>query len=148
MASTVVGGAIATASAGLLDHRRWRRERGDQHTDQRRTLYVSYLTALACARHSCRVAVRDRDLDAQQRRHAVWGAFEACTALRYEVSICAPRNVVKPADDAFRRLRDLRDVVAHGFSRDSDPYIEGRLHYDQAYQALRDAMRHDLGADA
>lgn len=86
-------------------------------------------------------------LDAQQRRHTVWEAFEACTALLYKVSICAPAYVVKPADDSFRRLRDLRDVVADGFGRDSDPYVAGRLRYDQAAQALRDAMRHDLGAD-
>jgi hypothetical protein len=148
LASTVVGGGIATASAGLLDHRRWRRERGDQHTETRRALYVSYLTALATARHACRVAVREPEPEPDQRRRAVWEAFESCTALRYEVSICAPRFIIGPADDSFRRLRDLRDVVADGFSRDSDEYVTGRLRYDKAYQALRDAMRKDLGADA
>ncbi|WP_217241684.1 hypothetical protein [Streptomyces sp. AC555_RSS877] len=148
LASTVVGGAIATASAGLLDHRRWRRERGDQHRDTRRSLYVSYLAALATARHTCRVAVREPDPDPHQRTRAVWEAFEACTALRYEVSICAPRYIVGPSDDSFRRLRDLRDVVADGCSRDSNEYVTGRLRYDEAYQSLRDAMRKDLGADA
>ncbi|MET9122073.1 hypothetical protein [Streptomyces sp. NPDC004528] len=147
LASTMVGGGIATASAGLLDHRRWKRERGDQSTDTRRSLYVSYLSTLTTARHACRIAVREPILDPDERRRAVWEAFEACTALRYEVSICAPRYVVTPADDSFRRLRDLRDVVADGFSRDSAEYVSGRLRYDRSYQSLRDAMRKDLGAD-
>ena len=75
-------------------------------------------------------------------------ALEACTSLRYELSICAPRYVVEKSDDSFRRLRDLRDVVADGFSRDSSEYVTGRHRYDRAYQALREAMRKDLGADA
>ncbi|MFG3026575.1 hypothetical protein ACGFZQ_50270 [Streptomyces sp. NPDC048254] len=131
----------------ILDHRRWRRERGDQHTESRRSLYVSYLSALAAARHACRLAVREPGPDADQRRRAVWEAFEACTSLRYELSICAPRYVVEASDDSFRRLRDLRDVAADGFSRASDEYVASRLRYDRAYQALRDAMRKDLGAD-
>lgn len=148
LASTIVGGGIATASAGILDHRRWRRERGDQHTESRRALYVSYLSALASARHACRVTVREPEPDPQQRRRAVWEPFEACTNLRYELSICAPRYVVEKSDDSFRRLRDLRDVVTDGFSRDSNEYVTGRHRYDRAYQDLRDAMRKDLGADA
>ncbi|MER7981637.1 MULTISPECIES: hypothetical protein [unclassified Streptomyces] len=88
------------------------------------------MTALAAARHSCRVAVRDQDLDSQQRRQAVWEAFEACAALSHEVTTCAPRHVVKPADDSFRLLRDLRDAVADGFTWDSDPYVVGRLRYE------------------
>ncbi|MFE5038215.1 hypothetical protein [Streptomyces sp. NPDC056683] len=94
------------------------------------------------------MTVREPNPDSQQRRRAVWEAFEACTSLRYELSICAPRYVVEKSDDSFRRLRDLRDVVADGFSRDSNEYVTGRLRYDRAYQALRDAMRIDLGADA
>ncbi|MER6561014.1 hypothetical protein ABT300_25445 [Streptomyces sp. NPDC001027] len=78
----------------------------------------------------------------------MWEAFEACASLRYELSICAPRHVVEKSDDAFRRLRDLRDVVADGFGRDSSECVTGRLRYDRAYQGLRDAMRKDLGADA
>lgn len=78
----------------------------------------------------------------------MWEALEACTSLRYELSICAPRYVVEKSDDSFRRLRDLRDVVTDGFSRDSNEYVTGRRRYDRAYQDLRDAMRKDLGADA
>ncbi|MEU6228530.1 hypothetical protein [Streptomyces sp. NPDC047042] len=81
-------------------------------------------------------------------RRAVREALEACTSLRYELSICVPRYVVEKSDDSFRRLRGLRDVVADGFSRDCSEYVTGRHRYDRAYQALREAMRRDLGADA
>ena len=70
LASTIVGAGIATASAGILDQRRWRRERGDQNTERRRSLYVSYLAALASARHACRVALREPDPDPLQRGRA------------------------------------------------------------------------------
>ncbi|WP_221361993.1 hypothetical protein [Streptomyces beigongshangae] len=66
------------------------------------------------------MTVREPVSDSQQRQRAVWEPFEACTSLRYELSICAPRYVVEKSDDSFRRLRDLRDVVADGFSRDSE----------------------------
>ncbi|MGW0711749.1 hypothetical protein ACWD4G_38325 [Streptomyces sp. NPDC002643] len=94
------------------------------------------------------MAVREPELEPEERRRAVWEPFEACTSLRYELSICAPLYVVVESDDSFRRLRDLRDVVAAGLSRDSDEYVAGRHRYDRAYQALRDAMRKDLGANA
>ncbi|MEV5551848.1 hypothetical protein AB0L35_37930 [Streptomyces sp. NPDC052309] len=41
--STMVGAAIATGSAMLLDRQRWRRERLDRETQARRTLYGEYL---------------------------------------------------------------------------------------------------------
>ncbi|MEU4352694.1 hypothetical protein [Streptomyces sp. NPDC023838] len=94
------------------------------------------------------MTVREPERDPQQRRRAVWEPFEACTSLRYELSICAPRYVVEKSDDSFRRLRDLRDIVTDGFSRDSNEYVTGRHRYDRAYQELWDAMRKDLGAAA
>ncbi|MGW4880027.1 hypothetical protein ACWEPI_26090 [Streptomyces sp. NPDC004262] len=147
LASTVVGGGIATVSAGFLDHRRWRRDRGEEHLETRRVLYGSYLAALAKARHTCSLMARERDMPADQRRRAVWDAFEPCVSLRYELAIAAPVFVVTPAEDTFRRLRDIRDVVSEGLLPDSDEYIAGRIRYDEVHLALRRAMRADLGAD-
>ena len=110
-------------------------DEANQHTDSRRSLYVSDLAGLTSARHACRVAVREPDPDPLQRRRAVREALEACRSLRYELSICAPRYVVEESDNSFRRLRDLRDVVADGSSRDSNEYVTGRHRYDRAYPA-------------
>lgn len=145
--STLAGGGIATASASLLDHRRWKRESGDQHIQSRRTLYVTYLTALAAARNACRVAVRDSSVDLSQHRPVLWETLEVCTGLRYEVSISAPKFVVRPSDDSFELLRDICEVVTDGHGHSSDEYINARPRYDKAHQALRDAMRRDLGND-
>ncbi|MGI5436880.1 hypothetical protein ACQEV4_05265 [Streptomyces shenzhenensis] len=147
LVSTVVGGGIATVSAGFLDHRRWRRDRGEQHLETRRVLYGSYLAALAKARHTCSLMAREQEVPADQRRRAVWDAFEPCVSLRYELAIAAPASVVSPAEDTFRRLRDIRDIVADGLLPDSDEYAVGRTRYDEVHLALRRAMRVDLGAE-
>ncbi|ALV34175.1 hypothetical protein AS200_20550 [Streptomyces sp. CdTB01] len=147
LASTAVGGGIATVSAGLLERWRWRRDRVEQHIETRRVLYGSYLAALAKARHTCSLMARETELPASERRRAVWDAFEPCASLRYELAISAPRSVVSPAETSFRRLRDIRDTVAQGLPPESDEYARGRMQYDEAHLALRMAMRQDLGAE-
>lgn len=146
LASTVVGGGIATASAGFLEYRRWKRDRGDQRIETRRALYGSYLAGLARARHTCSVLSRDTEMSPAQRSRAVWEAFEPCISLRYELSISAPESVVTPAEHTFRRLRDLRDAVAEGVPAGSEEYASHRMRYDEAHLSLRSAMRTDLGA--
>ncbi|MET7940069.1 hypothetical protein [Streptomyces sp. NPDC005302] len=148
MTSTVVGGGIAMASAGTLELWRWRRDRGVQHVETRRVLYGSYLAALAKSRHTCSLMARETALPDDERRRAVWDAFEPCASLRYELAISAPPFVVEPAEATFRRLRDIRDTVAQGLPPDSGEYARGRTEYDKVHLALRKAMRRDLGADA
>ncbi|MEU9290293.1 hypothetical protein AB0D57_38065 [Streptomyces sp. NPDC048275] len=147
LASTVVGGGIATVSAGVLERRRWKRERGEQRTETRRAVYGSYLTALAKARHACSLMARESDAPVDERRRIVWDAFEPCISLRYELSISAPQFVVSPAEDTFRRLRDIRDAVAQGAPAQGDEYARCRMRYDEAHVALRSAMRRDLDAE-
>lgn len=45
--STIVGAAIATGSAVLLDRQRWRRERLERDTQSRRALYGNYPGSLS-----------------------------------------------------------------------------------------------------
>jgi hypothetical protein len=90
---------------------------------------------------------RETELPASERRRAVWDAFEPCISLRYELAISAPRFVVSPAEDTFRRLRDIRDTVALGSSAETGEYAQCRTRYDAAHIALRMAMRQDLGAE-
>ncbi|MER5990577.1 hypothetical protein [Streptomyces viridosporus] len=147
LVSTVVGGGIATVSATAVEYWRWKRQRTDQNTESRRALYGSYLAVLAKARHACGVLAREADLPSTQRRRTAWDAFEPCISLRYELAITAPSWVVTPAENTFRRLRDVRDAVARGATPDSDEYARLRRAYDEAHLSLRSAMRRDLGAE-
>jgi hypothetical protein len=147
LASTIVGGAIATISAGYLERRRWKRDRIDQRTEARRVLYGTYLATLSQARLAFSRLARDKDASNAERRKAAWDAFDPCSGLRYQMTISAPKAVVEPAEDVYRKLRDLRNAVADGLLLEGGDYAEHRTRYDAALRALRAAMRDDLGAD-
>ncbi|GGY88679.1 hypothetical protein [Streptomyces poonensis] len=142
--STMVGAVIATGSAILLDRQRWRRERSDRETQARRTLYGNYLASLSEARHTCGNVARDPDMEPSTRRTTAREAFGPCIGLRYQMTISAPSRVVEASEDAFRRLRDLRDRVMEGILVTDPVYLEGRRTYDDALAALRVRMRGDL----
>jgi hypothetical protein len=142
--STVVGAVIATGSAMLLDRQRWKRERVDRETQARRTLYGDYLAGLSEARHACGNMARDRDMEPSTRRTTAREAFGPCIGLRYQMTITAPSRVVEASEDAFRRLRDLRDRVMEGVLATDPVYLEGRRTYDDALALLRARMREDL----
>lgn len=144
LVSTVVGAAIATGSALLLDRQRWKRERFDRETQARRTLYGDYLAGLSEARHACGNTARDPDIEPSTRRIAAREAFGPCIGLRYQMTISAPNRVVEASEDAFRRLRDLRDRVMEGAMVTDPVYLEGRRAYDDALAVLRVRMREDL----
>jgi hypothetical protein len=147
LASTVVGGAIATVSAGYLDRRRWKRDQVDQQTEARRVLYGTYLATLSQPRLVFSRLARDPDASAVERRQAAWDAFDPCSGLRHQMTISAPTTVVEPAEDVYRRLRDLRNAVTEGLLLEDHDYSEHRARYDAALRTLRTAMRNDLGVD-
>jgi hypothetical protein len=64
--------------------------------------------------------------------------------MRYQMTITAPSPVVDSSEDAFRRLRALRDRVMEGVLADDPAYLEGRRAYDDALARLRVQMREDL----
>jgi hypothetical protein len=142
--STIVGAAIATGSALLLDRQKWRRERSDRETQTRRALYGDYLATLSEARHACGNMARDPDMDPSMRRTTAREAFGPCIGLRYQMTISAPSRVVEASEDAFRSLRDLRDRVMEGVLVTDPAYLEGRRAYDDALAVLRVRMRTDL----
>ncbi|MEV6885948.1 hypothetical protein [Streptomyces sp. NPDC051135] len=142
--STVVGAAIATGSAMLLDRQRWKRERLDRETQARRILYGDYLATLSEARHACGNMARDPDIAPSTRRTTAREAFGPCIGLRYQMTISAPARVVEASEDTFRRLRDLRDRVMDGVLVTDQAYLQARRNYDEALAALRARMRQDL----
>jgi hypothetical protein len=148
LASAVVGAVIATVSAALLDRSRWRRERYAGLLDVRRVLYSDYLACLSQARNDFRVLARDPGLDTTEREHSARTSFAPCYGLRYQMSITASPSVVLVSEDAFRRLRDVRDLAGAGTLAGDERYVGGRARYEDTLTRLREAMRHELGADS
>lgn len=144
--SAVVGALIATASTALLDRSRWRREQDDRLTGVRRALYGDYLACLSRARNAFRGLARDRDLPPAERERAAREQFAPCYGMRYQVSITAAPDVYAASEDAFRRLRDVRDLAAAGTLAGDEAYSGGRAEYEAALTRLRAAMRRDLGS--
>ncbi|MEV0112803.1 hypothetical protein AB0H77_06040 [Streptomyces sp. NPDC050844] len=147
LASTLVGGGIATVSAGYLERRRWKHDRVDQRIEARRALYGTYLAGLSTARLTFSRLVRDTEVSNAERRQLAWDAFAPCSGLRYQVVISAPEAVATAAEDVYRKLRDLRNAVSEGLQLEGSDYAEYRARYDTALRTLRAAMRVDLGAD-
>ncbi|MGW3209015.1 hypothetical protein [Streptomyces sp. NPDC001135] len=147
LASAVVGALIATASAALLDRSRWRREQDDRLISARRVLYSEYLACLSQARNDFRSLARNQTLDLGERERSARDSFAPCYGVRYQMSITAASNVFVASEDAFRRLRDVRDLAAAGTLAGDEAYSGGRTEYEAALTRLRDAMRVDLGAD-
>lgn len=80
------------------------------------------------------------------RRTTAREAFGPCIGMRYQMTITAPAPVVAASEDAFRRLRDLRDRVMEGTLATDPAYVDGRRSYDDALRTLRLRMREDLGS--
>lgn len=147
LVSTVAGGGIATLSAGALEFWRWKRQRVDQNTENRRVLYGSYLAVLSSTRHTLGVLARDADIAPVERAKAVWDAYENCISRRYEVEIMAPSGVVAAAEKTHQAIRDLCVAVAGGVTSDSEEYDHHRQAYKEVHSSLRSAMRSDLGTE-
>jgi hypothetical protein len=145
--SAVVGAVIATSSAALLDRVRWRRDRHNHLIGVRRALYGDYLECLSQARNAFRSLARDLEAPASERQRIARDSFGPCYGMRYQISITASEAAFEASEGAFRRLRDLRDLVAAGIVASDEAYVHGRLGYDDALKQLRAAMRQDLGAD-
>ncbi|AKH83903.1 hypothetical protein AA958_18775 [Streptomyces sp. CNQ-509] len=147
LASAVVGALIATVSAALLERSRWRREQDDRLISARRALYGEYLASLSQARNDFRGLARNRAMAPADRERSARDAFASCYDVRYQMSITAASNVVVASEEAFRRLRDVRDLAAAGTLAGDEAYSGGRAAYEAALSRLRDAMRFDLGSD-
>ncbi|MEV7384322.1 hypothetical protein [Streptomyces lydicus] len=147
LASAIVGAVIATLSSAYLDRRRWRRDQHDRVVEVRRGLYGEYLACLSKARNAFRLLARNTELDSAERERVARESFAPCYEIRYQMSISASAEVVAASEDAFRRLRDVRDFAVRGTLAGDERYTGGRGKYEDALTRLRTAMRRELGAD-
>ncbi|MFI6013301.1 hypothetical protein ACIBAG_31560 [Streptomyces sp. NPDC051243] len=148
--STVLGALVGLGSVLLSDRIRWRRERDDRRLDTQREIYVAYLTSLHQATQAMRMVSLGDHQAGVSRDLAARAAFRdaALVQTREHIVLTAPEPVVQAADAAFRSLRTLRDRIAQGQNMHSPGYEADLAKYDDGLQALRNAIRKDLRADA
>lgn len=150
LASTLVGAVIGIGATQLADRSRWKREQSAGHNQLRRQAYAAYLAALIRAHEIMRIAALGEHDSAERREAAIQEAFRSADAYvrRYEMALIAPREVIEPAVQVFRRVRGIRDLLISGVSADSAEYREAQRDYYASIEAASDAMRLDLGIPA
>ncbi|MFE2990750.1 hypothetical protein [Streptomyces sp. NPDC059262] len=148
--STALGAVVGLGSALLSDRVRWGRERDERQSGAQRDIYVAYLTALHDANQALRLvslghhpAEVSRDVAARETFRDA-GLVQA----RECIVLTASEPVVQVAEAAFSALRALRNRIAQGQGGRSPGYEADLTHYDDSLQALRNAVRKDLHADA
>ncbi|MFJ8091479.1 hypothetical protein [Streptomyces griseofuscus] len=77
-------------------------------------LYGAYLACLSQARNDFRSLARDQTVDLVERDRSARDSFAPCYGVHYQMSITAASNVLVASENAFRRLRDVRNLAAAG----------------------------------
>ncbi|MEU9438593.1 hypothetical protein [Streptomyces sp. NPDC048252] len=144
--NTLIGAGIGVGSTLLADRLRWRRDRAALNHDTRRQAYAAFMGALSDVYQRLDELACD-GRPAEEMRTAAHEVFVSRNLypLRYELALIAPWEVMEPVNQAFYRVRDLRNLVARGSAR-SNPEFGGHLHaYLAAAEKAQVAMRRDLG---
>lgn len=146
MVATLVGAAIATATALLTEIRKDRRDAEAGWLRARRDLYAAFLTALSQVRSGLLALSRTNegmtaeDLDEKARQ-----VFEPCYELRHQLELFARQGVVEPSVIYFRSVRKLRNLVAAGGDPDDAGDWDSCMdEVKRTLRAAREAMRKDL----
>lgn len=145
--ATLLGAVIAMASTLLIEVRKDRREAQGEWRRSKRELYGAYLATLAQVRSELQLLILDRAMPDAERPVAARRAFARCYDVRYQLEVLAPRAVVEPALTYFRAVRRLRDAAGAGLGR-QEVEREGSFNVIGTLEAVRDAMREDMGTDA
>lgn len=144
--NTLIGAGIGVGSTLLADRLRWRRDRAALNQDTRRQAYAAFMAALSDVYQRLDELARD-GRPTEEKRTAAHDVFVSRNLypLRYELALIAPWEVMEPVNQAFWRVRDLRDLVVGGSSR-GNPEFGRHLHaYLAAAEKAQVAMRRDLG---
>jgi hypothetical protein len=146
LVSTLSGGILGLAGGLLADTAKSRRERKRKLDDDRRQWYVDYLLALTETDGALQLAaVNSATPLARASLTEAWRQH-SLPAKTYYVTLVAPPNVADAAEDAFNRLKDIREslgsqsIAVHNSSA-WDAIHEPCIH---AVTRLRQAMRSDV----
>ncbi|SFS39531.1 hypothetical protein SAMN05444716_101504 [Streptomyces harbinensis] len=149
LVGTAVGGVVALAATMIAERARSRREEAVRRQESKRQLYVAYLAALTRTRNELKDIVRSPGLGQQERARLSAEAYREGGAyeLRHQLGLFAPAPVISASDEAFRAIRDVRDLVRDGAPGPLPEAFEAFEAMIHAIRGLRDAMRKDLGTD-
>lgn len=147
--STLLGAVVGVGSALLVDRMRWGREQTQRWQRTHREAYVAYLTALHRANEAMRAVSLGEHATGTTLELAARAAFRSggVYETREQVILVASEPVVRAADAVFQRLRELRDLIGQGGTLGSAGYEPALMAYGDGLQALRDAIRKDLGVE-
>lgn len=146
LAGTALGAVLGVSTTLFAERSRWQRENSARERAVRQQLYAEYLGALSLTTHRLRDLRRSADLTREERRREAGEILGSTNAyqLRYQMLIIAPEHLGDTADQAFMRIRDLRDRF-DGPDITADPEWPSAMHaVSRTLDALRAAMRADL----
>ncbi|MFD7665660.1 hypothetical protein [Streptomyces sp. NPDC059788] len=148
LVGTGLGAVVGVGSTLLADRVRWRREQDTRQKEVQRQLYGDYLAALERTRTHLKDLRRLPELTPDERARQVRAAFRegGTYELAYRIAITAPHFVVRPSEEAQRKLRDVRDALINGTECGTQSPVQVALR--RAIRSLRGAMRSALGTDA
>ncbi|KUO00958.1 hypothetical protein [Streptomyces resistomycificus] len=149
LAGTVLGAVLGVSTTLLAERSRWHRENSARERAVKQQLYAEYLGALSLTTHRLRDLRRSTGLTREDRIEQAGGILGSTNAyhLRYQMLIIAPEHLGALADQAFMRVRDLRDLFDEPDVATDPGWPASQAALTQALQALRAAMRSELTAD-
>lgn len=146
LVGTAMGAIVGVGTTMLAERSRWKRDQSSREQSVKRQLYGEYLTALSLTTHQLRDLKRSSPLAPEDRvRQAgeilgTGGTY----GLRYQMLITAPEPLGHLADQAFEKLRDLRDRFDQPDVRVDAGWSSAQTALSDAIEALRVAMKADL----
>jgi hypothetical protein len=143
---TVLGAVIGTGSAVLSERARWSLGRVDRRRDPLKSSYACYLANLAKAVEQVWRAAREQGDDWLNQAMTSMqdnGVQEA----RFDLSLIAPANVVREAEEVSIRFAEWRDIVGAGHRQSDDAFEKAWAAYRASRDALLGTMRSTLGAE-
>lgn len=145
LAGTALGALLGAGSTMAADRTRWRRDHSARERSTRRELYGHYLKSLSLATHQLRDlrrsgVTRDERIRAAGEILSTSGAYES----RYQMLITAPEILDEPVEQAFQRLRRLRDLLEEPDLCEDAVWASAVATISEAIDSLRRAMRDEL----
>ncbi|MCZ4095988.1 hypothetical protein [Streptomyces sp. H39-C1] len=149
LAGTALGAILGVSTTLIAERSRWQRESSARERGIKRQLYAEYLGALSLTTHRLRDLKRSPGLAREERVEQAGEILGSTNAyhLRYQMLIIAPAMLSESAEQAFMRVRDLRDRFDEpDISADSE-WSSTMRSVSDALDSLRRAMRSDLTTD-